>query len=326
MKPLDYNSPAETSRVLFRLPLLLSLFLCLFGSMSISAEPLRIMASIKPLALMVEAVAGEHATVNILVKPGQTPHDFAFKVSDRQKLSQADLLVWVGADLEPYLSALAGGQPSLSMAHVLDARLPADDSQESEEGHDRGHHHGSDNDLDSSEAHKHSSHAHGDQHFWLNPDYGVAMIRALAEQLTALDPVHQQDYQRNAEQVIKQLDALLATSMKSPVQQPRQYAVVHRAYDHFLMYFQYPEPLVLTPVPEISPGARQLWRVSQQLQHGDCLLVDSSAPARWVDTFSRRNQLSLKQVDIMGYGDGVGTYLSLLGGVIRVFDECARAK
>lgn len=325
MKPLDYNSPTEVSRVFFRLPLLLSLLLCLFGSVSASAtaKPLRIMASIKPLALMVEAVAGEHASVNILVKPGQTPHDFAFKVSDRQKLSQADLLVWVGADLEPYLSALASGQASLSMAYVLDSLLQQSESDF--HGH-REHQHTPDDDLHPSEIEDHSAHSHGDQHFWLNPDYGVAMIRALAEQLSALDPAHQQDYRHNAEKVIEQLEALVAPRRENSVAGSRQYAVVHRAYDHFLTYFEYPEPLVLTPVPEISPGARQLWRVGQKLQPGDCLLVESSSPARWVDTFSQRNKLTLKQVDIMGYEEGVSTYLSLLTGVIDVFDECARAK
>ncbi|WP_439134304.1 metal ABC transporter solute-binding protein, Zn/Mn family [Pseudomaricurvus sp.] len=260
------------------------------------------MASIKPLTMMVEAVAGEHVQVSTLVKPGQTPHDFAFKVSDRQKLSQADLLVWVGSDLEPYLSTLAQGRQAMSMAQVLEEPL-------SESHHDHS-------------AESDHGHQHADQHFWLNPEYGVAMILAIAERLAVIDPAHEKEYQRNAKQVVEQLASFAAVKEANPVGPPRQYAVVHGAYHYFLAYFAYPEPLVLTPVPEISPGARQLWRVSQQLQPGDCLLVESASPTKWVSTFSERNKLNLQAVDIMGHDLSVSTYYELLKGVKSVFDVC----
>lgn len=295
---------ADTSNRARRAAARFGVSLCLLAAVPALAEPLQVMASIKPLALMVEAVAGEHAQVRTLVKPGQTPHDFAFKVSDRQSLAKAGLLVWVGSDLEPYLTSLAKNRQAISMAHVLEDQLP--------EAHP----------LASAE----DDHSHADQHFWLNPLYGAAMIKAIAEQLADLDPEHQQDYQQNAEQVIDQLSSLTGGDLRegARVNETRQYAVVHRAYDYFLAYFAYPQPLVLTPVPEISPGARQLWRVSQQLESGDCLLVDSNSPAKWVLIFSERNELDLKEVDIMGYNEKVKTYQQLLRGVKEVFDHCVR--
>lgn len=265
-------------------------------------EPLKIVASIKPLALMVEEIAGEHAEVTVLVRPGQTPHDFAFKVSDRQRLSQADLLVWVGPALEPYLAGLSPGREQLSMATVLDI-----------EG---THHHGHDDDH---------GHGHADQHFWLNPAYGKAMVTAIADALARLDPPHTAIYQHNAERIGQQLLAIPVTpATQGNAATERRYAIVHQAFDHFLDYFPYSRPMMLTPVPEVSPGARQLWQASQQLQSGDCLMVESKSPGKWVQTFAERNDLQLKLIDIMGYTEEVNTYTQLLEGVKSVFDECAQ--
>lgn len=320
MKPLSFVR-AALARTGFRvlLPLLLSLGLFVSAMqaepippsqepISSLKEPLKIVASIKPLALMVEEVAGEHAEVTVLVRPGQTPHDFAFKVSDRQRLSQADLLVWVGPALEPYLAGLSPGREQLSMATVLDI-----------EG---THHHGHDDDHGHGHGH---GHGHADQHFWLNPAYGKAMVTAIADALARLDPPHTAIYQHNAERIGQQLLAIPVTpATQGNAATERRYAIVHQAFDHFLDYFPYSRPMMLTPVPEVSPGARQLWQASQQLQSGDCLMVESKSPGKWVQTFAERNDLQLKLIDIMGYTEEVNTYTQLLEGVKSVFDECAQ--
>lgn len=296
----------------------LSLLLSLPLAATAAAEPIQVMASIKPLALMVEEIAGERAEVSVLVRPGQTPHDFAFKVSDRQRLSQADLLVWVGPSLEPYLAALAADGEQLSMASVLEVKAAQNLSHDDDHGHHQSHNGG--------HSHHHG-HGQADQHFWLNPVYGKAMVIAIAETLARLDPQHGARYRQNAERIGQQLLTIaLAPRAEhdSPTSPVRQYAVVHQAFDYFLEHFPYPQPMVLTPIPEVSPGARQLWQASQRLQPGDCLMVESRSPGKWVQTFSESRGLQIRLVDIMGYEEKVKTYTELLEGVKSVFDDCAQ--
>lgn len=283
------------------LPLLSCLPLLLGLPPVVNAAPVQVLASIKPLALMVEEIAGEHAEVSVLVRPGQTPHDFAFKVSDRQRLAQVDLLVWVGPSLEPYLTALADKGEQVSMASVL---ALTDNHDQSEPAHDHAH-------------------GHRDQHFWLHPLYGKAMVAAIADALARLDPANAGLYQSNAADIGQQLQAIPATPAAGA---ERHYAVVHQAFDYFLEYFSYPQPIVLTPTPEVSPGARQLWQAGKTLQRGDCLLVESKQPGKWVETFASRNGLQIRQVDIMGYSEKVTTYTGLLQGVKSVFDDCVVAE
>lgn len=284
------------------------------------AEPLRVMASIKPLALMVEELAGDRVEVTTLMKPGQTPHDFAFKVSDRQRLAEADVLIWVGATLEPYLATLASYKTELSMAEVLNITAP----QHHNHQHGHRHDHVNGHELDNS---------HADQHYWLNPVHGTAMVIAIADKLAALDPEHAVTYRQNAERMGQQLLAISAQRLSAegpvgnvtepPVSRSRHYAVVHQAFDYFLERFAYAQPMVLTPIPELSPGARQLRQAGQYLAPGDCVLVESRSPSKWVQTFAARDGLKIKHVDIMGFEESVSTYAQLLENVITVFDECA---
>lgn len=302
--PSLFRPHRRPARVTVWLRRALQLLLCLPLAAAAGAAPVQVVASIKPLALMVEEIAGEHVEVSVLVRPGQTPHDFAFKVSDRQRLAQADLLVWVGPSLEPYLAALAPEHEQVSMASVLAlANSHGDDKQ----GHDHAQ-------------------GHVDQHFWLHPLYGKAMITAIAETLSRLDRANAELYRSNAARIGEQLLAIPAMpAADGRSDEKGHYAVVHQAFDYFLEYFPYPRPIVLTPIPEVSPGARQLWQAGQKLQRGDCLLIESKTPGKWVQTFSARNGLKIRQVDIMGYTEEVNTYTGLLERVKSVFDECARS-
>ncbi|GAB3111062.1 hypothetical protein GCM10027217_39060 [Pseudomaricurvus hydrocarbonicus] len=310
---------------------------------SLTPRRLTIVTSIQPLSLMAKAVVGDHVDVTNLLQPGQTPHDFAFKVSDRQRLERADLLLWVGEALEPYLVSIAALQPQLSMASLVSSSgrqglQPAGSDGDRESGDAHRGDSNEDNNEKNSDHHRgegdHASHhlSHGDQHLWLNPEYGAAMMQALAKRLAELDPVNAAEYQQNARDESRRVLSL--TSRRRPVEDrdaevrhdtspaARQYAVVHKAYQHFLEYFGYPSPLVLTPIPELSPGARQLWRVGEQLSAGDCLLIESASPRKWVNSFAQRQQLKLVRADIMGSSDGVTTYYRLLEELVKTFDGC----
>ncbi|MEC8428264.1 MAG: zinc ABC transporter substrate-binding protein, partial [Pseudomonadota bacterium] len=58
-----------------------------------------IVTSNNPLALIAQQLLGAHGSAVSLLKPGQTPHDFALSFSDRRRIAEADLIVWIGADI-----------------------------------------------------------------------------------------------------------------------------------------------------------------------------------------------------------------------------------
>lgn len=144
-----------------------------------------VVASIEPLALLAREVLGERATVETLLRPGQTPHFAAFTPSQARALREADLVLWLGAEAEPHLADLLrrSGAPALAV-------LDLDGVRRLVGGHD--HAHDADNDQPGAgDRHAHAAAAHDhdhapasadhpDPHLWLSPRNMGLLARALA--------------------------------------------------------------------------------------------------------------------------------------------------
>ena len=91
-----------------------------------------ILASVKPLGFIVSSIADGVTGTQVLVPAGASPHDYNLKLSDIQKVKSADLVVWIGEDVDSFLDKpitqierkkvitiadLADVEPLLSQAH-----------------------------------------------------------------------------------------------------------------------------------------------------------------------------------------------------------------
>ncbi|HSJ96308.1 MAG TPA: metal ABC transporter substrate-binding protein, partial [Myxococcota bacterium] len=74
--------------------------------------PLRVVATIEPLAMIVRELTGERATVSVLVPPGASPHTFDPRPGDVARLADAALLVAVGGDFDGWAGRLLGASAS----------------------------------------------------------------------------------------------------------------------------------------------------------------------------------------------------------------------
>ncbi|NIB39534.1 zinc ABC transporter solute-binding protein [Pseudomaricurvus alkylphenolicus] len=256
-------------------------------------------SSVQPLALLLDLVTEGKVESRVLLGEGQTPHDFAFSVSDRRQLAQSDLLLWVGPSLEPYLQELAVNTRQVSMEGVLS--LPDQGRHSSDHAHDNHH----------------------EQHLWLNGTHAIPVLYAISLQLSELDPQNREFYRTNAQREAEALLRLLPppSSVTSIETSRRAYAVDHQAYGHFLEYVDLPAPIVLSHSPEIAPGARSLWRAGQQLENGDCLLIVKGHKRKWMTSFANREQLQMREVDLLGVG--VTSYKLLLINLYDEFRSCA---
>ena len=69
-----------------------------------------VLASVHPLALVAASVVPEQ-NLKVLVPAGMTPHDFALRPSDIDLIQNADIILWSGAQAEPYLKGFARRWP-----------------------------------------------------------------------------------------------------------------------------------------------------------------------------------------------------------------------
>ena len=112
---------------------LIALFFVLCLPHATRAEPLRVVADIAPVHALVAQVMGETGAPDLLLPPDTSPHAASLRPSDARRLSAADVVVWVGPELTPWLekslTSLAPDARVVGLLNVPGVRGP---------GHPRG--------------------------------------------------------------------------------------------------------------------------------------------------------------------------------------------
>lgn len=173
------------------------------------ADAPRVVTDIAPVHSLVSQVMAGVGTPDLLLDGSADPHSVQLKPSQARAVSQADLVVWVGEELEPWLARVLEGLGDGQSLALLD--LPATQLRSFDEAgsHDHDHaehaHEGDDHAEHEHEEHDHAGDDHGhdhsgvDPHAWLAPANAQAWLIALAEELGALDPENAATYTANAD-------------------------------------------------------------------------------------------------------------------------------
>lgn len=128
---------------------------------SVAASKPVVLASIKPVAMLVKAVVGDELSVDVLLAANASPHDHALKFSDIRAIKSADLVVWVGPELEGVLVKPLSTVPTDEQLQLTDlTTLHWPDDAEGEH-HDHEHGHGA---------------YTRDPHIWLNPKNSSSVV------------------------------------------------------------------------------------------------------------------------------------------------------
>ena len=75
----------------------------LVGIPSIASAEINVVTSIKPVHSLVSSVMEGVGTPSLLIDGAGSPHNYALKPSQAQELQNADLVFWIGHDLEAFL-------------------------------------------------------------------------------------------------------------------------------------------------------------------------------------------------------------------------------
>lgn len=231
-----------------------------------------VMASIKPIQLITAAVADQVTEVELLMPEGSSPHHYSLKPSDRRKLDEAQLLIWSGAELEPFLERLAAQQPSLAL------------STEEQAG-DSDAHHAHDH------ADEHDQHNHqGEVHFWLAPEEVAKQADRIARRLMELYPEKESQILAN----LLEFQAALMTLDKENQQRleplrDRGFLVFHDAYTGFVEHYGLKQLGYFTVEPDRAPGAKKVAEIRAQIMNSEaaCIFREPQFRASVINTVTR---------------------------------------
>jgi|TARA_R110000796_G_scaffold88164_3_gene189752 zinc transport system substrate-binding protein len=266
------------------------------------AESAKVLTTIKPLQQIAAAVMDGVDTPAVLLPPGNSPHNYALRPSDRRALLDAERIYWVGPELELFLKDVLDRQGNAqALLHLPGMRvreqLQSINFQTEEGDHGHSHDHGHDHD-----------HGALDSHIWLSPDNAQQIAGFMAEDLASLYPQHAEKLAANAELFAKRLTALDAR-LKDRLEplQDRAYFVFHDGYGYFEDHYGLRPRGIFSLSHEVQPGARHINLLRQQLQKAgaSCVFSEPQFTPRLIDSLTRDLPVEKGELDPLGGGTDV---------------------
>jgi len=143
-----------------------------------AAKNLNVMASTEDLAALAREVGGQHAQVDSIARGYQDPHYVEAKPSFLLKLQKADLLIVVGLELEigwlpPLITQSRNARIQPGANGYLDASSVAEILEKPSGPVTRA---------------MGDVHPLGNPHYWLDPENGRRIAKAIADKLAEMDP------------------------------------------------------------------------------------------------------------------------------------------
>jgi zinc transport system substrate-binding protein len=260
-----------------------------------AADPPRVLASIQPIHSLAAMVMEGVAEPALFWTATQSPHDTHLRPSDVRKLHQADLVIWVGPELEMALEKPIRTLPAQQVLTLMQVpeiwRLPVRiDLAWAIESH-------------GVDAHGHHHDATTDAHLWLSPRNAQVMVETIRDRLVKMDPARGETYRANTARALKRIQAVenkLHQQLASVREVP--YLVFHDAYQYFELSFALNAQGAVQLSPERAAGARHLHALHEQIQQQRirCLFSEPQFEPNQVHSLAARGDVRLGVLDPLG--------------------------
>ncbi|UFN70371.1 zinc ABC transporter substrate-binding protein ZnuA [Vibrio alginolyticus] len=290
-----------------------ALILAASAMLTLPAHAVTVLTSIKPIQLLVTEITQGVTSPDVLLQSNTSPHDYALRPSDVKKIASADLVIWYGHDLEPFLEKVVSDRSNtLTISQIPDLDL---------------------REFDSEHNHDHDGHDHGshDPHFWLGVSQAQQVAKAVVNQLGSLDPENAAQYQENLkkfETELSQTDLEIKKKL-SPVKD-KGYFVFHDAYGYFEERYELNQMGHFTVSPDRKPGAKTLIQIRQKLSLGDvaCVFSEPQFTPAVVQSVMRGSKVAKGELDPLGSTIEAkpGSYFNFLNNMANNFEQCLSQK
>ncbi|WP_426345483.1 metal ABC transporter substrate-binding protein [Alcaligenes sp. HNGD-HTN06] len=307
-------------------------------SLSVQAEPLRVVSSFSILNDMVKEIGGDKVIASTIVPANGDAHAFEPRPSDAKSLANAQLLVINGLEFETWLPRLqqaAGYQGPQVVATAGITPLAFEGGHDDHADHDHDH----DHDRAKEPAHAHEaghapqgekepgthddSHQHGSQdpHAWQSLALAQIYVRNISQGLEQADPANADYYQRRAKdyaQRIQELDDSIKARLEAVPVDKRKVITSHDAFSYMGKAYDIRFIPLVGVSSQAEPSARDIAQIVQQARREQiqAIFVENTVSAKLVEQVARETGAKVGGTlysDALGEpGSGVDTYLGMM--------------
>ncbi|MBL8794649.1 MAG: zinc ABC transporter substrate-binding protein [Planctomycetia bacterium] len=256
----------------------------------------KIMVSFPPLHSFVSNVAGEHATVKVLLD-NTGVHDYQASPRDAGKLHKADIFFYNGLELDDTFAVALlrnSANPGLKeRTYAVGKAIPQDRLLKMAE-HEHVH------DAKDGGACAGCGHKHGefDPHIWLGVPEAILMVEYIRDRLKENDPSHAADYDTNAARYIEKLRKLHADGLaKFTSKQNKKFVPSHESLSYFARCFHVEAMKPLQRLPGEDPSSARMQDIVKRCQQENVRVI-AVEPGQIVNNTGKvlLNELKVKGV------------------------------
>lgn len=260
----------------------------------------RVVTSIAPIQGLVSEVMAGIGAPELLLDSPTSSHHFALRPSQAHAIAQADVVFYVGMNLEPWLeNALeaSGGSLYISLGNLPSLnRLPSHDDE-----------------------------ATFDPHMWLDPANTLLWLDIIAGILGVADPINKDAYLTNLE--IARADVIAgstATQRALADLSEVEIIVTHDSLQYLATAFDLNIIGAFSDSDGLAAGARSVSQLLNTFGPQTCVVEDTSHPSKIVGNLP--DGIAHVSVDPMGYDalGSTGYYSTMLSNITTSLLDCLK--
>jgi len=253
--------------------IILSIFLLIavLSSKLQSFDKIKVVSTIFPLTELTSRVAGSRAEVRQIIPSSADIHHFQLRPSDLKAFSQAQLLVAVGENLEPWLARLEKSVIPISARKIKF--------------------------FDLIKSCQYPGLIAEDPHLWLDLEADILLVQKIAEELIILDPAGKDFYLENASRLVSELKTLDENFRNSLSRCRNRFLVVagHQAFGYLAARYGLEQVSLTGANPEAQPAPRQIQTMVELIKSRKIKAVfyESSSSPAYAQTIARETGATL---------------------------------
>ena len=259
------NAQIKSNRLLRFLKMLSPLLI--INSFILDANA-NIISSVKPIAFITQAVSDGVTNTDILLPDGASPHTYSLKPSDLAKIKTAELIIWVGEDLETFMPTVLKSIDKDKQIELMDIPTIKSLLRTSTNNHDQHETHTHNNDSD------HDHHGEYDEHIWLSPKIAKEIAQAVHDKLITIYPDKKDIIDENLNEFAVKLAETEQNIAKKLINvQNSGYFVFHDAYGYFESQFGLKNLGSFTINPAVQPGVQTVYAIKRELKEHQAVCI-----------------------------------------------------
>ncbi|MGL9734230.1 MAG: zinc ABC transporter substrate-binding protein ZnuA [Symbiopectobacterium sp.] len=282
-----------------------------FAGINVESAQASVVTSVRPLGFIAASIADGVTPTEVLLPDGASPHDYALRPNDVERLQSAELVIWVGPEMEAFLTKPLASHSAAAAPQISLARLPAiqsaliKENEHHEDKHAEAEEYEHRDAADHDDADANEGHHYGEynMHIWLSPEMAKQTAIAIHAKLLELMPQKKDKLDANLLNFTDQLVQIeeKIVNMLAPVK-GKGYFVFHDAYGYFEKRFGLIPLGYFTINPDIQPGAQRLHQIRTQLleQKAVCVFAEPQFRPAVINAVTKGTDVRTGVLDPLG--------------------------